>query len=85
MARLIECSVLVWINMNYFLWAYSLKYTLTKNTQQFLLSVIKGNVGRARQFLVGYFSHAAPLAEQSAVPPVDPPTTSAERLDGNNE
>ncbi len=63
--RLVECSVLVWVNACYFLWAYTLKYSLPRATRQLLLNIMRGNMEKAREYVLGYFPRGL---TQPAVP-----------------
>jgi len=52
--RLLESVVLIWLNASYFIWVYTLKYYMPRSMYNVLISLIKGNVQKVKDFVVQY-------------------------------
>ena len=50
--RVTEAFTLIWIDAYYFLWVYTLKYTLPKSVSEMLAKTIRGNIGDAKNYLL---------------------------------
>jgi len=47
-----ETFLLIWVDLYYFLWAYTLKYSLPKATSEMLIKAMRGNIGQAKNYLL---------------------------------
>lgn len=52
MTQMLEAAAFMWINAYYFLWMYTLKYSLPKSTSQMLENTLKGNIATAKDYLL---------------------------------
>ncbi len=50
--RFLQCFVLIWIDLYYFLWAYTLRYSLPHGASDMVVSTLRGNIGQAKNFLL---------------------------------
>jgi hypothetical protein len=48
----VETFLLVWVDAYYFLWAYTLKYSLPKSTSEMLIKAMRGNIEQAKDYLL---------------------------------
>ncbi len=52
MLRLIESILLLWLDAYYFLWAYTLRYSMPRRTSEMLANAIQGNIAEVKDFLL---------------------------------
>jgi len=43
---------MLWIDVYYFLWAYTMRYNLPKETSDMIVGTLRGNIGGLKDYLI---------------------------------
>lgn len=49
---MVETFLFIWVDVYYFMWAYTLKYSLPKATSEMLIKAMQGNIGQVKDYLL---------------------------------